>query len=158
MRISAHSLAAIALALGLAACGGPKDDTSQTAADAVSDTAATAADAVATGAAGIATTAATVAGGKPAAFAQCAACHSVEPGKHGVGPSLAGVYGTKSGDIAGFAFSDAMKSAGLTWDDATLDRYLTAPMKVVPGTKMAFAGLSDAAARKAVIEYLKTLK
>ena len=64
-------------------------------------------------------------------FAQCAACHSVEPGKHGVGPSLMGVYGTKSGEIAGYPFSEAMKQANLTWDDATLDTYLTAPMKVV---------------------------
>lgn len=98
------------------------------------------------------------AGGKPAVFAQCAACHSVEKGKHGIGPSLAGVYGTKSGDIPGYAFSDAMKNANLTWDDATLDQYLTAPMKMVPGTKMTFAGLTDAAKRKEVIEYLKTLK
>ena len=51
-----------------------------------------------------------------------------------------------------------MKNAGLTWDDATLDEYLTAPMKKVPGTKMTFAGLSDPAARKEVIAYLKTLK
>ena len=51
-----------------------------------------------------------------------------------------------------------MKNANLTWDDATLDKYLTGPMKMVPGTKMTFAGLSDAAKRKEVIEYLKTLK
>lgn len=105
------------------------------------------------------TAAATVAaGGKPTAFAQCAACHAVEAGKHGVGPSLAGVYGTKSGELAGYAFSDAMKGAALTWDDKTLDEFLTNPMKKVPGTKMTFAGLSNEADRKAVIEYLKTLK
>lgn len=76
----------------------------------------------------------------------------------GVGPSLAGVYGTRSGEIAGYAFSDAMKNAKLTWDDKTLDAYLTSPMKLVPGTKMTFAGMSDPAARKDVIAYLKTLK
>ena len=64
---------------------------------------------------------------------------------------LAGVYGTKSGEIPGYAFSDAMKAAKLTWDDATLDTYLTNPMKMVPGTKMTFAGLSDPAKRKDVV-------
>ena len=94
----------------------------------------------------------------PAAFNQCTACHSAEPGKNGIGPSLAGVFGTKAGDVAGYDFSDAMKNSGLTWDAATLDRYLTKPMEVVPGTKMSFGGLKDADKRKAVIDYLKSLK
>lgn len=145
MRLTTTTLALTGLALALAACGSPS-------ADKAADTSAPAA--------GEPSAAATVAeaGAKPAAFGQCAACHSVEPGKHGVGPSLAGVYGTKSGEIAGYAFSDAMKAAKLTWDDATLDTYLTNPMKMVPGTKMTFAGLSDPAKRKEVIEYMKTLK
>lgn len=146
MRIPAKSVVALSLALGLAACGSPAEDK----APAAGDSAASATPSAA------ATTAA--ADGKPAVFAQCAACHSTEKGKMGIGPSLAGVYGTKSGEIAGYAFSDAMKNANLTWDDATLDKYLTGPMKMVPGTKMTFAGLSDAAKRKEVIEYLKTLK
>jgi len=138
--------AATALALSLSACGSPPEDKA-----AEGSAASTTAEA---------SPAATVAdaGSQPAAFAQCAACHAVEPGKHGIGPSLAGVYGTKSGEIPGYAFSEAMKQAGLTWDDATLDTYLTNPMKVVPGTKMTYAGLSDPAQRKAIIEYLKTLK
>ncbi len=155
MRIPAKSLAVVALAIGLAACGGAKDEASSEAPASPTSEAAAAAPAAAAPAPA-ATTAA--ADGKPAAFAQCAACHSTEKGKMGVGPSLAGVYGTKSGEIAGYAFSEPMKKADLTWDDATLDKYLTAPMKMVPGTKMTFAGLADPAARKAVIEYLKTLK
>ena len=95
---------------------------------------------------------------KPAAFGQCAACHSVEPGMNGVGPSLAGVVGRKAGSASGFAYSEANKASGLTWDEKTLDTYLTNPMKMVPGTKMTFAGLPDPAQRKAVIDYLKTLK
>ena len=95
---------------------------------------------------------------KPAAFGQCAACHSVAPGMNGVGPSLAGVFGRKAGSVSGFAYSDANKASGLTWDEKTLDTYLTNPMKMVPGTKMTFAGLPDPAQRKAVIDYLKTLK
>lgn len=147
------------LGLALAACGSPKDEAP--AADAGADAAVTTETAApaATGAEAAATeTTAAAAGGKPAVFAQCAACHSVEPGKNGVGPSLAGIVGRKAGTVAGFAYSDANKNSGLTWDEATLDEYLTAPMKKVPGTKMSYAGLADAAKRKELIEYLKTLK
>lgn len=151
MRIPAKTIAAMTIALGLAACGGPKDQ-------AASDTGSTATSASSESSPAAAPAQASATDAKPAAFAQCAACHSTEKGQMGVGPSLAGVYGTKSGEIPGYAFSDAMKAANLTWDDATLDKYLAAPMKVVPGTKMTFAGLSDPADRKAVIEYLKTLK
>lgn len=148
MRSTATALVSAALALALAGCGSPPADppADETAAAAPSAAAETAAAASADP------------GARPAAFAQCAVCHSTEKGKHGVGPSLAGVYGTKSGELAGFAFSEAMKQAGLTWDDATLDDYLAAPMKKVPGTRMSFAGLSDPAKRKEVIAYLKTLK
>lgn len=142
MRVSSKMVLVSVLALGLAACGSPAED--QAAAPAA-DTAPAAADAAP--AAAVAD-----AGGKPAAFAQCAACHAVEPGKHGIGPSLAGVYGTKAGEIAGYAFSDKLKASGLTWDDATLDQWLAGPMKMVPGTKMTYAGLSDPAKRKELIE------
>ncbi len=93
----------------------------------------------------------------PAAFVQCKTCHAVAPGKHGVGPSLAGVHGTKAGEIPGYAFSSAMKSSGLTWDDATLDRFLERPMRTVPGTKMVYPGMKDQTKRAEVIAYLKTL-
>ena len=147
MRVSAKMILVPVLALGLAACGSPAEE--QPAADSAPAAAAagsSAAPAVAD------------AGGKPASFAQCAACHAVEPGKHGIGPSLAGVYGTKAGELAGYAFSDKLKASGLTWDDATLDQWLAGPMKMVPGTKMTYAGLSDPAKRKELIEYMKTLK
>jgi cytochrome c len=130
--------------LALAACGSPPDD--QTASEAATATASETAAAVSDP------------GAKPAAFAQCAACHSIEPGKNGVGPSLAGVFGGKAGSVAGFNYSPANKASGLTWDEATLDTYLTAPMKMIPGTKMSYAGMGDAAQRQAVIAYLKTLK
>lgn len=94
---------------------------------------------------------------KPAEFAQCSACHSTEKGKNGIGPSLAGVYGDKAGAVPGYDFSDAMKASGLTWNAANLDRFLTDPRGVVPGTKMTFPGLKDAAKRKAVIDYLKAI-
>ncbi|MDT9013745.1 c-type cytochrome [Novosphingobium sp. APW14] len=133
----------MALALSLAGCGEAKQE----------EAAATAGVTAAAPAAAVA-----AADAKPAAYAQCAACHSVEPGKHGIGPSLHGVYGTKAGEIAGFAFSEKLKASGLTWDDATLDTWLSGPMKVVPGTKMSYAGMSDPAKRAEIIAYLKTLK
>lgn len=133
-----------ALALALAGCGGSKQDEAPAASEA--------------GAAAAPAAAVAAADAKPAAYAQCAACHSVEPGKHGIGPSLHGVYGTKAGDIPGYAFSEKLKTSGLTWDDATLDKWLSGPMKLVPGTKMTYAGMSDPAKRAEIIAYLKTLK
>lgn len=91
-------------------------------------------------------------------FAQCKICHAVEPGKNGLGPSLHGVVGRKAAVLEGFNFSPAMKASGLTWTDATLSDYLLAPMKKLPGTKMAFAGIANDKNRADVIAYLETLK
>lgn len=88
-------------------------------------------------------------------FVKCMACHTVEAGKNKVGPSLHDVVGRKSGSVEGFSYSDAMKNANLTWDEATLDEYLTNPKKKVPGNKMAFPGLPKAEDRHNVIAYLK---
>lgn len=93
----------------------------------------------------------------PAAFSQCRACHSVEPGKNGVGPTLFGIVGSKAGEVPGYSFSPALKSSGITWDRASLDKWLQSPSKMVPGTKMVIA-LPDPQKRKAVIDYLETLK
>jgi cytochrome c len=94
-----------------------------------------------------------------AEFAVCKACHKVEKGApNGVGPNLHGVVGRAVASVPGFAYSPAMKAKGGNWDEAALDAYLAAPSKIGPGTKMAFAGVSDAAKRKALIEYLKAQK
>jgi nitrite reductase (NO-forming) len=74
-------------------------------------------------------------------FKKCAVCHSLEPGKTLVGPSLAGVVGRKAGSEPDYDYSPAMKQSGLVWDLATLDSYLDDPQKVVPGNKMPFPGL-----------------
>nr|WP_144905799.1 cytochrome c family protein [Novosphingobium taihuense] len=89
-------------------------------------------------------------------FMRCIACHAVQPGA-GVkmGPNLAGVAGRKAAAAPGFKYSAAMQKAKLKWDDATLDKWLTRPAAVVPGTSMAFAGLPNAADRANVIAYLK---
>ena len=93
----------------------------------------------------------------PAAFAQCAACHTVQPGRNGFGPSLAGVAGRRAASLPGYAYSDALKKSGLTWNAATLERWLKGPQKLVPGTRMPFGGIPDAAKRKQVVDYLLKL-
>jgi cytochrome c len=90
-------------------------------------------------------------------FSRCAACHSAEPGKNGIGPSLAGVVGRSSGGAPDYSYSTAMKNAHVTWDEATLDRFLANPQSVVRGTKM-FVDVPDATARANVLAYLSTLK
>lgn len=99
----------------------------------------------------------TAAPARPASFTQCATCHAVEPGKNGIGPSLAGVFDAKAGHVGDYAYSSAMRASGLVWDDATLDAYLAQPMAKVPGTKMSFPGVKDAGQRAEIIAYLKTL-
>jgi cytochrome c len=88
-------------------------------------------------------------------FKRCQACHNVDKPQHRVGPSLQGVIGRKAGTAEGFKYSDAMLSSGITWDDASLDKYLENPKGVVAGTKMIFAGLKKPEERADVIAYLK---
>ncbi|MDF8332900.1 c-type cytochrome [Novosphingobium cyanobacteriorum] len=94
----------------------------------------------------------------PPAFGICKSCHAIEPGKTLIGPSLAGIYGAKAGDMQGYQASPALKAANLTWDEATLDKWLANPMALVPGTRMTYAGQTDPAKRQQIIAYLKTLK
>lgn len=88
-------------------------------------------------------------------FARCAACHDLNTGANRLGPSMKGVVGRKAAAAPGFAYSPAMKGKNLTWNPATLDAFLTAPMKYVPGTRMAFAGLPNPQDRADVVAYLK---
>ena len=97
-------------------------------------------------------------GQPPIAFAACSSCHAVTPGQNGIGPSMAGVFGRKAGSDPSFVYSEAMKTSGKVWDEATLDAWLSNPMGMVPGTKMTYMGQSDPAKRAATIAYLKTLK
>ena len=91
-----------------------------------------------------------------AVFQQCAACHAAGPGaQNGVGPALNGVVGRSAGSAPGYRYSSAMRGSGLTWDRATLGRFLGSPAEVVPGTRMGFAGLSSPQDRADVIAYLQ---
>ncbi|HKF72046.1 MAG TPA: cytochrome c family protein [Stellaceae bacterium] len=95
--------------------------------------------------------------GQKAFKQQCGLCHDVAAGKNRVGPSLFGVVGRKAGGADGFHYSDGNKNSGLTWDQATLDKYLADPRATVPGTTMTYAGLKNDEQRKDIIAYLATL-
>ncbi|HEV7821990.1 MAG TPA: c-type cytochrome [Burkholderiales bacterium] len=89
-------------------------------------------------------------------FEECAACHSLEKGAHGVGPSLHGVFERKAGELADFRFSPAMKKSALPWSARTLDLFLADPQQEIRGNRMPFSGVPDARDRGDLIEYLKT--
>jgi len=92
-------------------------------------------------------------------FQRCSICH--RDGKdagNGLGPNLFGVVGRKAGTAPGFNYSAAMKNSGITWSTDKLDAYVEHPAAVVPGNRMAFAGVSDAGQRADVVAYLATLK
>jgi cytochrome c len=104
----------------------------------------------------------TVHAGTPAArgkllFLRCASCHNITPtGSEKIGPSLYHVVGRESGSLPGYTYSTAMQNAHLVWNPPTLDRWLTSPGALVPGTAMAFGGLPSAQDRQAVIAYLES--
>jgi len=90
------------------------------------------------------------------AFRKCMACHQVgAKARNGVGPVLNGTIGRLAGTHPGYSYSAAMRNSGIIWDERTLTRYLRAPREVVPGTRMAFAGLKDDRELADVIAYLK---
>lgn len=133
-------VAALLLPLALSACGGGADDND--ADKAVMDT-----------------TAAVGAFSGKETYAKCVACHTIDKGgRNSIGPNMHGVVGRAVASIEGFNYSASMKAKGGVWDEAALDAYLENPRKNVVGTKMSFAGISNADERKALIEYLKAQK
>lgn len=91
-------------------------------------------------------------------FAQCMTCHSVNPGEHMTGPSLANIWNRKAGTIETFMrYSNALKRADIIWNEATLDNWLKAPDRLIPGTSMTFPGLKDGRDRQDVVAYLKAV-
>jgi cytochrome c len=88
---------------------------------------------------------------------QCSICHAVAPGQNRIGPTLFGVVGRQSGSVPGFNYTADHKKLGVTWDAATLDKYLTNPRAMVPDTSMIYAGLKNDAQRADLIAYLETL-
>ena len=94
-----------------------------------------------------------------AVFARCAICHNVEKdGGNGVGPNLFGIMGRKAATVDGFNYSGPMKASGIVWNDDKLSQWVAGPAKMVPGTKMAFAGITSKGQIADVVAYLNTLK
>ena len=92
-------------------------------------------------------------------FVRCAICHkTTKDGGNGLGPNLFGVGGRPAGTASGFAYSPAMKSSGIVWTEGKLAAYIADPKSVVPGNRMAFAGLSNPVQAGDVAAYLVTLK
>lgn len=92
--------------------------------------------------------------GQQAYEARCGGCHSVDADR--IGPRHAGVVGRRAGSVPGFAYSDALRRSGLTWDAALLERWLANPDALVPGQRMGYQ-LADAQARADIVAYLATL-
>jgi cytochrome c len=90
-------------------------------------------------------------------FVQCRACHVIDAsGRHGVGPNLNGIVGAKAGTRAGYDYSPALMKSGLIWTPENLDAFLAKPNAVIPGTKMAYAGIASVKIRQELIAYLKS--
>jgi cytochrome c len=85
----------------------------------------------------------------------CEACHSIND--NDLGPRHRGVVGRRAGSVEDYSYSIALKNSGLTWNEANLDRWLTNPSALVPGTKMFFQ-IADAQSRADIIAFLKEQK
>ncbi len=95
----------------------------------------------------------------PPAFLQCKVCHATTANApRGLGPNLFGVVGAQAGKRPGFTYSPALTNSNLRWDRANLEAFITNPRTKVPGNRMAYAGMANPAQRKAVLDYLQTLK
>ena len=92
-------------------------------------------------------------------FERCAICHSnTKDAPAKIGPNLFGVVGRKAGTMPDFSYSAAMKSAGFVWTADKLTAYVQHPQVVVPGNRMAFAGINSAKDSQDLVAYLATLK
>ena len=94
--------------------------------------------------------------GKQYFAANCAACHTTTRGTNGIGPSLAGVFGRRSGTAPGFTYSTELKSANIIWNGQSLDSWLRRPTNDVHTTRMLIS-VPNATDRQNVIAYLRTL-
>lgn len=90
-----------------------------------------------------------------AVYVKCMGCHS--PERHRTGPQHCGLIGRKAGSAAGFDYSLAMQRSAIIWNRESLDAFLSAPLKIIPGTKMAIAGMTNTIDRANLISYLISL-
>jgi cytochrome c len=147
------------VALGLASCGRADENGGVAQADDVERTLAGDDQSRPSASENVDANAASLAGQAPDGFNQCKVCHSVEAdGPAGVGPNLHSIFGKAAASKAGFTFSPAMKSADIVWNAQELDAFLESPAKMIPGTKMAFAGIKDPVKRQEIVKYLESLQ
>ena len=88
-----------------------------------------------------------------AIYARCQACHALAFDR--VGPRHCGLLGRHAGSLPDYGYSAALKRSAIVWDDKSLDRFLAAPMKAVPGTSMTYDGIPDRQERADLIAYLR---
>jgi len=94
-----------------------------------------------------------------AVFKRCTVCHTSDKGGgDGLGPNLFGVGGRKAATRPGFAYSGPLQKAGIVWNEANLTKWVASPARMVPGTKMAFAGITSKKQQADVVAYLQSLK
>lgn len=91
-----------------------------------------------------------------AVFVRCRTCHVLEPGVNRTGPSLHNIVGCKAGQVEAFNYTDANANNDIVWTPEKLFQYLENPVRVIPGTRMAFAGLPKAQDRADLIAFLQT--
>jgi cytochrome c len=97
--------------------------------------------------------------GKKVYISRCQTCHSVEKGgSNKLGPLLFGIMGRKAATLPGYAYSKPMKNSKIVWTDDALRGWLRQPNQTLPGTRMAFAGLSNPKQIEDLIAYMHTLK
>jgi cytochrome c len=89
-----------------------------------------------------------------AIYSRCLACHALAYDR--TGPRHCGLFGRTAGSVKGFAYSQAMKRSKIVWNERTLDRFITDPLRTVPGTAMGYAGVKDPKERADLIAYLKS--
>ncbi|WP_343057466.1 c-type cytochrome [Chthonobacter rhizosphaerae] len=86
----------------------------------------------------------------------CRTCHSLKPRDHRLGPSLAQIYGRVSGSAPGYSYTEAMRTAGITWNETTLDIFLAEPDNLIHGHGMnPYGGIKSETDRSAIIQLLK---
>lgn len=86
-------------------------------------------------------------------YARCLACHALAYNR--TGPKHCGLFGRRAGGVADFRYSPAMARADIVWDGDTLDRFLSNPTAMIPGTTMGYAGIADAQERTDLIAWLR---
>ena len=88
-------------------------------------------------------------------YEDCAACHSIERGVNGVGPTLYGIFSRKAGELDDYRYSPALKRSGIIWTEGTLDTFIADSQATVPANRMPYAGMPNAADRDDLIAYLQ---